>query len=50
MKLLADENIEREFIETLRKAKFDVISVFEDYIGSTDMKFYRLQSMNRRLF
>ena len=36
MKLLADENIEREFIETLRKAKFDVISVFEDYIGSTD--------------
>ncbi|HEY0458101.1 MAG TPA: DUF5615 family PIN-like protein [Pyrinomonadaceae bacterium] len=36
MKLLADENIEREFIEALREADFDVISVFENYIGSTD--------------
>jgi predicted nuclease of predicted toxin-antitoxin system len=36
MKFLADENIEREFIETLREADFDVISIREDYIGITD--------------
>ena len=36
MKILADENIEREFIEALRKANFDVLSVREDYIGFAD--------------
>jgi predicted nuclease of predicted toxin-antitoxin system len=36
MKFLADENIEREFIDALREANFDVISVFESYIGITD--------------
>lgn len=36
MKILADENIEREFIEALREANFDVISVIENYIGSAD--------------
>ena len=36
MKLLADENIEREFIEALRGADFDVMSVRESYIGSAD--------------
>lgn len=36
MKFLADENIEREFIEALREADFDVISVFENHIGITD--------------
>jgi predicted nuclease of predicted toxin-antitoxin system len=36
MKLLADENIEREFIEALRNADFDVLSVRESYIGATD--------------
>ena len=36
MKTLADENIEREFVEALRKANFDVLSVRESYIGSAD--------------
>jgi len=36
MKILADENIEREFIEALREADFDVISVRESYIGIAD--------------
>lgn len=29
MKFLADENIEREFVEALREADFDVLSVRE---------------------
>lgn len=36
MKILADENIEREFIEALREADFDVLSVRESYGGSAD--------------
>ncbi len=36
MKLLADENIEREFIEALREADFDVLSVRESYTGFAD--------------
>lgn len=36
MKILADENIEREFIEALREADFDVLSVRESYIGFSD--------------
>lgn len=36
MKLLADENIEREFIEALRTADFDVLSIGEIYIGIAD--------------
>ncbi len=36
MKLLADENIEREFIEALREADFDVSSVRESYTGFAD--------------
>jgi predicted nuclease of predicted toxin-antitoxin system len=36
MKFLADENIEREFIEALRQASFDVVSVRENYVGITD--------------
>ena len=36
MKVLADENIEREFVEALREANFDVLSVRESYIGSAD--------------
>ena len=36
MKILADENIEREFIEALREAKFDVLAVWESYIGFAD--------------
>ncbi len=36
MKLLADENIEREFIEALREANFNVVSVRENYIGVAD--------------
>lgn len=36
MKFLADENIEREFIEALRKANFDILSVRESYIGIGD--------------
>ena len=42
MKLLADENIEREFIEALRIAKFNVVSVGESYIGSTDEKILQI--------
>ena len=36
MKFLADENIERELIEALREAGFDVLSVRESYIGIAD--------------
>ena len=36
MKFLADENIEREFIEALRESGFDVLSVRESYIGIED--------------
>lgn len=36
MKLLADENIEREFIEALRTSGFDIISVAESFVGSSD--------------
>lgn len=36
MKILADENIEREFIEALREAGFDIVSVRESYIGVAD--------------
>ncbi len=36
MKILADENIEREFIEALREANFNVVSVRENYIGIAD--------------
>jgi predicted nuclease of predicted toxin-antitoxin system len=36
MKILADENIESEFIDALREADFDVLSVRESYIGSAD--------------
>lgn len=36
MKFLADENIEREFIEASREADFDVLSVREDFIGLAD--------------
>lgn len=36
MKILADENIERGFIEALREAGFDVLSVRESYIGFAD--------------
>lgn len=36
MKLLADENIEREFIEALRAVNFDVLSIRESYIGIAD--------------
>ena len=36
MKILADENIEREFIEVLRVANFDVLSVRESHIGAAD--------------
>lgn len=36
MKILADENIEREFVEALREADFDVLSVWESYVGFAD--------------
>jgi predicted nuclease of predicted toxin-antitoxin system len=36
MKFLADENIEREFIEALRDADFEIISVRESFIGAAD--------------
>ncbi len=36
MKILADENIEREIIEVLRETAYDVLSVKESYIGSSD--------------
>lgn len=36
MKILADENIEREFIEALRESDFDVLSVRESYTGVAD--------------
>ncbi len=42
MKILADENIEREFIEALREADFDVLSVRESYIGFTDDEILRI--------
>jgi predicted nuclease of predicted toxin-antitoxin system len=36
MRILADENIEREFIEGLRESDFDVLSVRESYTGIGD--------------
>ncbi len=36
MKILADENIEREFIEALRERDFNVVSVRENHIGIAD--------------
>ncbi len=36
MNILADENIEREFILALRDANIDVISVWESHIGLAD--------------
>lgn len=36
MKILADENIEREFIEALRENDFNAVSVRENYIGIAD--------------
>jgi predicted nuclease of predicted toxin-antitoxin system len=36
MKLLADENIEREFVLALRAANIHVISAWESYIGFAD--------------
>jgi predicted nuclease of predicted toxin-antitoxin system len=36
MKILADENVEREIIEALRGAGFDVLSVRESYTGIPD--------------
>ncbi|MGI8670968.1 MAG: DUF5615 family PIN-like protein [Aridibacter sp.] len=36
MKFLTDENIESEFIEALREADFDILSVWENHIGITD--------------
>ncbi|CAN5516058.1 hypothetical protein BH10ACI1_BH10ACI1_12180 [soil metagenome] len=42
MKILADENIEREFIEALREADFDVLSVRESFIGFGDDKILQI--------
>lgn len=42
MKILADENVEREFIEALREASFDVVSVRESYIGFADDEILRV--------
>ncbi|MDQ3714010.1 MAG: DUF5615 family PIN-like protein [Acidobacteriota bacterium] len=42
MKILADENIEREFIEALREADFDVVSVRESHIGIADDEILRI--------
>lgn len=42
MKLLADENIEREFIEALRDADFDVLSIRESYVGIADDEILRI--------
>jgi hypothetical protein len=50
MKLLADENIEREFIEALREADFDIISVRESYIGIADDKICKLPKRKNSLF
>ncbi|MGC2236918.1 MAG: DUF5615 family PIN-like protein [Pyrinomonadaceae bacterium] len=36
MKFLADENIERGFVEALREANFDVVSASESYTGIAD--------------
>ncbi len=36
MKILADENIEREFIEALRENGFNVVSVRENHVGIAD--------------
>jgi predicted nuclease of predicted toxin-antitoxin system len=42
MKFLADENIEREFVEALRKADFDVLSVRENFIGAADAEILQI--------
>lgn len=47
MKLLADENIEREFIEALREADFDVLSVRESYTGFADDEILQIAVKNQ---
>ena len=47
MKILADENIEREFIEALREADFDVLSVRESHIGAADDEILQIAVENR---
>jgi len=42
MRILADENIEREFIEALREANFDIVSVRESYVGIADDEILRV--------
>ena len=42
MTILADENIEREFIIALRVANIDVISVWESYIGFCDNELLKI--------
>ena len=42
MKFLADENIEREFIEALRSADVEILSIREDHIGITDEEVLQL--------
>ena len=50
MKFLADENIEREFIEALRSANFDVISIRESFIGSADDEILQIAVDEKLLF
>ena len=47
MKILADENIEREFIEALREDDFDVLSVREDFIGAADNEILQIAVENQ---
>lgn len=42
MRILADENVEREFVEALREADFDVLSVRENYTGIADDEILRI--------
>jgi predicted nuclease of predicted toxin-antitoxin system len=47
MRIVADENIEREFIEALREADFDVIAIIENYIGASDDEILQIAVENQ---
>ncbi|MBC7795831.1 MAG: DUF5615 family PIN-like protein [Pyrinomonadaceae bacterium] len=49
MKFLADENIEREFVETLRSENFDVLYVKEIQFGIADDEVLRLANDNEAI-
>ena len=49
MKFVADENIDIEIIEDLRKIRVDIISIAEDFFGISDVDVLKVANENRAL-